>query len=317
MRQYILRRLLLLPPTLLLLGTILFFMVQSIPGDVASALLAGEENAVDPKTLEKFREDLGLTEPLIVQYGKWLAQTATGDLGYSYYFSKPVWEVIKPKIETTLTLAIFGVLIAIVLALPAGVFSALFRGSWFDQFVRTISAAGMAVPAFWLGIIILLILSRIFGWMAPVIHSSIFDNPIEAFQRYLFPSLILGFRSAAVISRMVRSMMLEVLSEDYVRTAWAKGLQPRSVIIGHALRNALLPVVTMLGMLFASLIDGAVVLETVFHLPGIGLLMVDSVIARDPGMVLGLVLSIGIFMMIWILLIDLSYKVLDPRVEYD
>ncbi|KAA1282389.1 MAG: ABC transporter permease [SAR202 cluster bacterium] len=317
MRQYILRRLLLLPPTLLLLGTILFFMVQSIPGDVASALLAGEENAVDPKTLEKFREDLGLTEPLIVQYGKWLAQTATGDLGYSYYFSKPVWEVIKPKIETTLTLAIFGVLIAIVLALPAGVFSALFRGSWFDQFVRTISAAGMAVPAFWLGIIILLILSRIFGWMAPVIHSSIFDNPIEAFQRYLFPSLILGFRSAAVISRMVRSMMLEVLSEDYVRTAWAKGLQPRSVIIGHALRNALLPVVTMLGMLFASLIDGAVVLETVFNLPGIGLLMVDSVIARDPGMVLGLVLSIGIFMMIWILLIDLSYKVLDPRVEYD
>ena len=317
MRQYILRRLLLLPPTLLLLGTILFFMVQSIPGDVASALLAGEENAVDPKTLEKFREDLGLTEPLIVQYGKWLAQTATGDLGYSYYFSKPVWEVIKPKIETTLTLAIFGVLIAIVLALPAGVFSALFRGSWFDQFVRTISAAGMAVPAFWLGIIILLILSRIFGWMAPVIHSSIFDNPIEAFQRYLFPSLILGFRSAAVISRMVRSMMLVVLSEDYVRTAWAKGLQPRSVIIGHALRNALLPVVTMLGMLFASLIDGAVVLETVFNLPGIGLLMVDSVIARDPGMVLGLVLSIGIFMMIWILLIDLSYKVLDPRVEYD
>jgi len=292
-------------------------MVQSIPGDVASALLAGEENAVDPKTLQKFREDLGLTEPLIVQYGKWLAQTATGDLGYSYYFSKPVWEVIKPKIETTLTLAIFGVLIAIVLALPAGVFSALFRGSWFDQFVRTISAAGMAVPAFWLGIIILLILSRIFGWMAPVIHSSIFDNPIEAFQRYLFPSLILGFRSAAVISRMVRSMMLEVLSEDYVRTAWAKGLQPRSVIIGHALRNALLPVVTMLGMLFASLIDGAVVLETVFNLPGIGLLMVDSVIARDPGMVLGLVLSIGIFMMIWILLIDLSYKVLDPRVEYD
>ena len=317
MRQYILRRLLLLPPTLLLLGTILFFMVQSIPGDVASALLAGEENAVDPKTLQKFREDLGLTEPLIVQYGKWLAQTATGDLGYSYYFSKPVWEVIKPKIETTLTLAIFGVLIAIVLALPAGVFSALFRGSWFDQFVRTISAAGRAVPAFWLGIIILLILSRIFGWMAPVIHSSIFDNPIEAFKTYLFPSLILGFRSAAVISRMVRSMMLEVLSEDYVRTAWAKGLQPRSVIIGDALRNALLPVVTMLGMLFASLIDGAVVLETVFNLPGIGLLMVDSVIARDPGMVLGLVLSIGIFMMIWILLIDLSYKVLDPRVEYD
>ncbi|HJO60290.1 MAG TPA: ABC transporter permease [SAR202 cluster bacterium] len=317
MRQYILRRLLLLPPTLILLGTILFFMVQSIPGDVASALLAGEENAVDPKTLEKFREDLGLNEPLIVQYGKWLVQTATGDLGYSYYFSKPVWEVIKPKIETTVTLAIFGVVIAIVLALPAGIFSALFRGSWFDQSVRTISAAGMAVPAFWLGIIILLVLSRIVGWMPPVIHSSIFDNPIDAFQRYLFPSLILGFRSAAVISRMVRSMMLEVLSEDYVRTAWAKGLQPRSVILGHALRNALLPVVTMLGMLFATLIDGAVVLETVFNLPGIGLLMVDSVIARDPGMVLGLVLSIGIFMMIWILLIDLSYKVLDPRVEYD
>ena len=317
MHRYILRRLLLLPPTLFFLGTILFFMVQAIPGDVASSLLAGEENAVDPKTMQKFREDLGLTAPMIVQYGRWLSQTATGDLGYSYYFSKPVWEAIKPKIETTVTLAIFGVLIAVFLALPAGVLSALYRGSLFDQVVRTASAAGMAIPAFWLGIIILLVLSRIVGWMPPVIHSSIFDNPVDAFQRYLFPSLILGFRSAAVISRMVRSMMLEVLSEDYVRTAWAKGLQPRSVIIGHALRNALLPVVTMLGMLLATLIDGAVVLETVFNLPGIGLLMVDSVIARDAGMVLGLVLSIGIFMMIWILLIDLSYKVLDPRVEYD
>ena len=317
MHQYILRRLLLLPPTLFFLGTILFFMVQAIPGDVASTLLAGEENAVDPKTMQKFREELGLTDPMIVQYGRWLAQTATGDLGYSYYFSKPVWDQIKPKIETTATLAIFGIILAVVLSLPAGVLSALYRGSLFDQIVRTISAAGMAVPAFWLGIIILLILSRIIGWMPPVIHSSIFDNPVDAFYRYLFPSLILGFRSAAVISRMVRSMMLEVLSEDYVRTAWAKGLQPRTVIVGHALRNALLPVVTMLGMLFATLIDGAVVLETVFNLPGIGLLMVDSVIARDASMVLGLVLSIGIFMMIWILLIDLSYKVLDPRVEYD
>jgi len=317
MHQYILRRLLLLPPTLFFLGTILFFMVQGIPGDVASTLLAGEENAVDPKTMQKFREELGLADPMIVQYGRWLAQTATGDLGYSYYFSKPVWDQIKPKIETTLTLAIFGIIIAVVLSLPVGVLSALYRGSLFDQIVRTISAAGMAVPAFWLGIIILLILSRIIGWMPPVIHSSIFDNPVDAFARYLFPSLILGFRSAAVISRMVRSMMLEVLSEDYVRTAWAKGLQPRTVIVGHALRNALLPVVTMLGMLFATLIDGAVVLETVFNLPGIGLLMVDSVIARDASMVLGLVLSIGIFMMIWILLIDLSYKVLDPRVEYD
>jgi len=292
-------------------------MVQGIPGDVASSLLAGEENAVDPITMQKFREDLGLTDPIIVQYGRWLAQTVTGDLGYSYYFSKPVWETIKPKIETTITLAVFGVVIAILLALPVGVLSALYRGSLFDQIVRTVSAAGMAIPAFWLGIIILLILSRIVGWMPPVIHSSIFDNPVDAFYRYLFPSLILGFRSAAVVSRMVRSMMLEVLSEDYVRTAWAKGLQPRSVIIGHALRNALLPVVTMLGMLFATLIDGAVVLETVFNLPGIGLLMVDSVIARDASMILGLVLSIGIFMMIWILLIDLSYKVLDPRVEYD
>ena len=317
MQQYILRRLLLLPPTLFFLGTILFFMVQGIPGDVASSLLAGEENAVDPITMQKFREDLGLTDPIIVQYGRWLAQTVTGDLGYSYYFSKPVWETIKPKIETTITLAVFGVVIAILLALPVGVLSALYRGSLFDQIVRTVSAAGMAIPAFWLGIIILLILSRIVGWMPPVIHSSIFDNPVDAFYRYLFPSLILGFRSAAVVSRMVRSMMLEVLSEDYVRTAWAKGLQPRSVIIGHALRNALLPVVTMLGMLFATLIDGAVVLETVFNLPGIGLLMVDSVIARDASMILGLVLSIGIFMMIWILLIDLSYKVLDPRVEYD
>ena len=317
MRGYIIRRLLLIIPTLFLLGTILFMMLQFIPGDVASTLLASEENAASPEAIAELREELGLSDPLYTQYVRWLAKMVQGDLGYSVYFNQSVWEAIKPKIDVTVTLAILGVLVAIVISIPAGIFSALFRGSAFDQAVRAVSAVGMAVPAFWLGIIILLVLARYAGWAPPAQHVDLWEDPVKSLQRFMFPALILGFRSAAVISRMIRSMMLEVLSEDYVRTAWSKGLLPRVVIVRHALRNALLPVVTMLGMLFASLIDGAVVLETVFNLPGIGLHLIESVRGRDAVMVLGMVLLIGVFMMIWILLIDLSYKVLDPRVTYE
>ena len=317
MRGYIIRRLLLIIPTLFLLGTILFMMLQFIPGDVASTLLASEENAASPEAIAELREELGLSDPLYAQYVRWLAKMVQGDLGYSVYFNQSVWEAIKPKIDVTVTLAILGVLVAIVISIPAGIFSALFRGSAFDQVVRAVSAVGMAVPAFWLGIIILLVLARYVGWAPPAQHVDLWEDPVKSLQRFMFPALILGFRSAAVISRMIRSMMLEVLSEDYVRTAWSKGLLPRVVIVRHALRNALLPVVTMLGMLFASLIDGAVVLETVFNLPGIGLHLIESVRGRDAVMVLGMVLLIGVFMMIWILLIDLSYKVLDPRVTYE
>ena len=317
MQGYIIRRLLLIIPTLFLLGTILFMMLQFIPGDVASTLLASEENAASPEAIAKLRQELGLSDPLYAQYMRWLAKMAQGDLGYSPYFNQSVWDAIKPKIDVTVTLAILGVLVAIAISIPAGIFSALFRGSAFDQAVRAVSAIGMSVPAFWLGIIILLVLARYVGWAPPAQHVDFWVDPFKALQRYMFPALILGFRSAAVISRMIRSMMLEVLSEDYVRTAWSKGLLPRVVIMRHALRNALLPVVTMLGMLFASLIDGAVVLETVFNLPGVGLHLVESVRGRDATMVLGMVLLIGVFMMLWILLIDLSYKVLDPRVTYE
>ncbi len=317
MTGYIVRRMFLIVPTLLLLGTLLFFMLQFIPGDVASTLLASEENAATPEAIEKLRSQLGLADPLHEQYFRWLGKMVRGDLGYSAYFNQSVWDAIKPKIDVTVTLALLGVFVAIVISIPVGVLSALFRGSAFDQAVRAVSAIGMAVPAFWLGIMILLVLSRGVGWAPPAQHADILDDPIKALQRFMFPALILGFRSAAVISRMIRSMMLEVLNEDYVRTAWSKGLLPRVVIVKHALRNALLPVVTMLGMLFASLLDGAVVLETVFNLPGIGLHLIESVRGRDASMVLGMVLMIGVFMMIWILLIDLSYKVLDPRVTYE
>ena len=317
MHGYIIRRLLLIIPTLFLLGTVLFLMLQFIPGDVASTLLASEENAASPEAIAELREELGLSDPLYVQYVRWIAKMARGDLGYSVYFNQSVWQAIKPKIDVTVTLAILGVIVAIAISIPAGIFSALFRGSAFDQAVRAVSAVGMAVPAFWLGIIILLVLARYVGWAPPAQHVDIWEDPVKSLQRFMFPALILGFRSAAVISRMIRSMMLEVLNEDYVRTAWSKGLLPRVVIVRHALRNALLPVVTMLGMLFASLIDGAVVLETVFNLPGIGLHLIESVRGRDAVMVLGMVLLIGVFMMIWILLIDLSYKVLDPRVTYE
>ena len=288
-----------------------------MPGDVTVALAGGEYGSISPQEAERLRDELGLNKPLIVQFGIWLGGLPRGDLGVSLVKRQPVTEILLDKAEVTLSLAILAVIISAAWAVPLGVVAAIWRGSWFDQGTRVVTAGFMAVPNFWLGIIVVLVLARTFDWSPPVQHARIFDDPWTSFQRIIFPAVVIGFRSGAVISRMTRSTMLDVISADYVRTAHAKGLSPFTVVVHHALKNASLPIITLGTLLFAALLDGAVVIEQVFALPGMGRQIIESVGARDFIMVQGMVFALGSLIMIWILLTDLFYAVLDPRIRYE
>ena len=317
MQRYIIRRALLLIPTVLLLGTLLFLMLRVMPGDVALALTAGEFGSFDPEEVERLRVELGLNDPLIVQYGRWFADIVRGDLGYSISEKRPVAEALFSKAEVTLSLAVLSILIAVLWALPLGIVAAVWRGSWADQLIRLITAGGLAIPGFWLGIVVLLLLVRIFHWSPPVQHVSFFEDPGTAFQRLIFPALVIGYRFAAVVARLTRSTMLEVINQDYVRTAKSKGLDSFVVVLRHALPNAYLPILTVSALLFGVLVEGAVVIEQIYALPGIGRQIIDSVNARDFIMVQGMVVALGVALMLWVLVIDILYAVLDPRVRYE
>ncbi len=317
MWQYTIRRLLLIIPTLFLLGTILFFMLRVLPGDIALLITSGEESVATTEEIEALREAWGLNDPLYVQYWRWLRDALRGDLGYSRYADRPVVDALASKIEVTATLAFLSVVVALLWALPLGIISALWRGSWVDQTIRVITAAGIAMPNFWVAILLLLFLVKFFNWIPPIQHVSIFDDPLTALQRLFFPALVIGFRSASTISRMTRSTMLEVIGDDYIRTARAKGLGPFVVTMRHALTNAIIPVLTMAGLLVAALMDGAVIIERIFTLPGLGQQIVDATSARDFVMVQGIVLILALFMMMWILVIDLVYAWIDPRIRYE
>jgi len=317
MRQYVIRRLLLLIPTLFFLGTILFFMLRAMPGDAVLALTSSLETVGRPEEIERLREEMGFNEPLIIQYGKWMWGVVRGDLGYAPFFERSVTSALADKVEVTATLAIMAVIISLAWALPLGILSAVFRGSPLDHSIRIITAAGIALPNFWVGIMVLLLLVAVFNWMPSVMHVSLFDDPWAAMRRLIFPAMVIGFRSASVISRMTRSMMLEVLGEDYIRTARAKGLRPFVAMVRHALPNAVIPVITLAGLLFAHLIAGAVVIEQVFVIPGLGKQLVEAARARDFIMVQGVILVMGAAAMIWILVTDLIYGWVDPRIRYD
>ena len=317
MWKYTVRRLLLMIPTLFLLATILFFLLRVLPGDEALFITSGEESVATVEDIEKLREAWGLNDPLYVQYWRWLKDALRGDLGYSRYADRPMVDALASKIEVTATLAFLSVVVALTWSLPLGIMSAIWRGSWLDQTTRVITAAGIAMPNFWVAILMLLFLVKFFNWIPPVQHVSIFDDPVTALKRLIFPSLVIGFRSASTISRMTRSTMLEVIGDDYIRTAYAKGLGPWVVTLRHALANAIIPVLTMAGLLVAALMDGAVIVERIFTLPGLGQQIVNATSARDFVMVQGIVLILAVFMMLWILLIDLVYAWIDPRIRYE
>jgi peptide/nickel transport system permease protein len=314
MRQYVIRRLLLFFPTLILVSLIIFGLIRVVPGDAALAML-GESDFSD-EDLQLAREYLGLDSPLHLQYINWIKGIVTADLGLSFQDQTPIGPEIVRRIPLTLELAVLTMFFSLVLAVPIGVISALKQDSWVDYAIRSFSVLGLTMPTFWVGTIVIMILSIFFDWIPALIFRNFWEDPRVNFTQLIFPALVLGFFANAVTARMTRAQMLEIMRFDYIRTARAKGLHEQRVIIGHALRNALLPVTTIAGLQFGALLSGTVITETIFGLPGLGRLFVSSVFERDyPVLQTITLLFAGLFLALN-LLIDLLYGWLDPRIRY-
>jgi len=316
MLRYIAHRILLMIPTLLGVAVLVFFLLRVMPGDVVQLMLMGEGGNVPQHIIEAERVRLGLDQPLYVQFFKWLGGVLQGDFGYSMWTGNPVAYEIGIRLELSLQVAVMATIFAVVLALPLGTLSAIFKDTWIDHVIRVISIAGLAIPSFWLGMMIILLLLTYFSWHPPLTFTSFFDNPAANLSQLIWPALAVGYRYSAVATRMMRSAILEVMQEDYIRTARAKGVYEWLVVVRHALRNAMLPVVTVIGLEFAFLIGGLVVTEQVFNLNGIGRLFVHAIGRGDYTMVQALVLLVAATFVIVNFMVDLLYAVLDPRIRY-
>lgn len=316
MARYVARRLLLMVPTLFVVAVLIFVLVRVVPGDIVELRLVVGGSFVTQSVIDAERARLGLDKPIWQQFLEWMAGLVRLDLGTSMWTGGSIMREIALRFQLSLELAIMSTLIAVAIALPLGIIAAVRRGTWLDQTVQIISVAGLATPSFWLGILMLLLLLTYARWLPPFTFTPLWENPGANLLQLIWPALAVGYRYSAVTTRMTRSAMLEVLREDYVRTAWAKGLAQRVIILRHALRNALLPVVTVIGLEFAFLIGGLVVTEQVFNLNGIGKLFVEAIAQRDYTMIQGLMLLVATAYIVVNFLIDLLYAVLDPRVGY-
>ena len=317
MRTYIAKRLLLMVPTLLGVASLVFVIMRVIPGDVALLILGGDEGGqIDAAQLAAVRSKLGLDQPLIVQFGTWLWGVLRLDFGASLWTGEPVLRELTARLPLSLELALLATLVSVVIAIPLGMVAAVRQDTWVDYVVRIVSIGGLAIPAFWIGILCILGLVLMFGWGPPLEFTPPWVDPWLNLQMMVWPVVTVGYRYAAVTTRMTRSTVLEVLREDYIRTAWAKGLGERVVVIRHALKNAMLPVITLIGTEFAFLIGGLVVTETVFTLNGIGRFVVDAVAHRDYPVVQALVFLIASAFVVVNLLVDLTYAWFDPRIRY-
>ena len=317
MRIYLAKRLLLIVPTLLGAAALVFLIMRVIPGDVTLLIFGGDQaSQVDPKQLAAMRHRLGLDQPLWVQFGSWLWGVLRFDFGTSLWTGRPVIEELLVRLPLSLELAILATIVSVLLAIPFGMLAAVRQDSWVDYVIRVVSIGGLAIPSFWVGILIILLLVIFFGWGPPLEFTPPWINPWANFQQMVWPVLTVGYRYAAVTTRMTRSTVLEVMREDYIRTAWAKGLRERAVVFRHAMKNAMLPVITLIGTEFAFLIGGLVVTETVFTLNGVGRFVVDAVAHRDYPVVQALVFLIALSFVVVNLLIDLTYAWFDPRIRY-
>jgi peptide/nickel transport system permease protein len=312
---YIVQRLVIALLTLLGMSVVIFVLLRLAPGDIVDILFS-TAGYVSPSEKQAIMKELGMDRPYVVQYLDWLRQIVTGDLGKSYRYDLPAWEVIRPLVPVTLELAAFSMVFAVLIGVPAGVVSAVRQDTTLDYALRVFSLAGLSMPAFWLGMVIILGLVSWFAWIPPLTYVSPTKNLKLHLIQFLLPALAVGYRSSALIMRITRSSLLEVMREDYIRTAWAKGQTGRIVIWRHALKNALLPVVTVIGIEFAFLIGGLVVTETVFNLPGVARFLVQAILWRDYPVVQNLVMFTAIVVILSNLIVDMLYGVLDPRVRY-
>jgi peptide/nickel transport system permease protein len=320
MRAYVIRRLLLVIPTLLILSMLVFLLVRFIPGDVIDMMQdqmvtpGGGSFVIDREEMER---RLGLDVPVPVQYGRWVGDILLrGSLGKSLYTREAVEQQILARLPVTVELGVMAIVIGLVIALPVGIYSAIRQDTAADYVGRTAAIIGMAMPNFWLGTLVMIFPAIWWGWAPPMRLIPFTEDPLGHLGMFLIPSVILGTASAAGTMRMTRTMMLEVLRQDYIRTAWAKGLKERVVIMRHALKNALIPVVTLIGMQLPLLVGGAVIMENIFNLPGIGRLMVNALINREYPVVSGINLVFATMVVGVNLMIDLIYPYLDPRVRY-
>ncbi|HTO10179.1 MAG TPA: ABC transporter permease [Candidatus Binatia bacterium] len=317
MRTYVAKRLLLIVPTLLGVAALVFFIMRVIPGDVTLLILGGDQaGRIDPAQIAAMKHQLGLDQPLLTQFGTWLWGVLRFDFGRSLWTGEPVTQELLIRLPLSLELALLASMVSVILAIPLGMLAAVRQDTWVDYVVRVVSIGGLAIPSFWIGILCILLLVIYFGWGPPLEFTPPWVDPWANFQQMVWPVVTVGYRYAAVTTRMTRSTVLEVLREDYIRTAWAKGLRERVVVVRHALKNAMLPVITLVGTEFAFLIGGLVVTETVFTLNGVGRFVVDAVAHRDYPVVQALVFLIAFAFVVVNLLVDLTYAWFDPRIRY-
>ncbi|MBM3557518.1 MAG: ABC transporter permease [Alphaproteobacteria bacterium] len=315
MLRYVVQRLLLMVPTLIGVAVLCFFLLRVVPGDVVEVKLRADGGSVTQDVVEAERKRLGLDRPLVVQFGEWFGGLVRFDLGVSMWTGRPVVQEIGGRLVLSLQVAVMATLVAVLIAIPLGTIAALMNGTWIDYVVRVLTIGGLAVPSFWLGMMIMVGLLSWFNWLPPITYTPLWEDPRANLAQLVWPALAVGYRYAAVVARMLRSSLLEVLGEDYVRTARAKGVWERAVVGKHALRNALLPAITVIGLEFAFLIGGLVVTEQVFNLNGIGKLFVQSVSRSDFVLIQGLVMMIAVVYVFVNLVIDLLYAALDPRIR--
>jgi peptide/nickel transport system permease protein len=313
--KYVIRRLLLSVPVLLLSSLIVFGLMRVMPGDALTALM-GESGNVSAKDLQKLRVELGLDRPYVEQYGIWLWQMVSFNPGYSIFTNEPIVVALKKAIPVTLELAALAIVLGLIIAIPVGVLSATRQDTPSDYVGRVVAVSGLSIPDFWLGTLVITFAAIWFHWIPPIGYVSLWESPWRNLQQFLLPAAILGFRLSAATMRMTRSTVLEVLREDYVRTAWAKGLAGRIVVYKHALKNALIPVITIVGGQLGVLLAGTVVVETIFALPGMGRLTVEAILYRDYPIVQTNVMLVAATLVTLNLVVDLAYAWLDPRIRY-
>jgi peptide/nickel transport system permease protein len=314
MAAYLLKRLVILLLTLILVSIVIFLVLMVIPGDPAQIILGVHAT---PETLEKLRHQLGLDRPVAIRYLSYMKNLAMGDMGQSIHYDISIRSLIFSRLQVTLPLTLLSMIFAIFLAIPIGTYSSLHRNRIGDYGIMIFSQIGLAVPSFWAGILLILLFAVTLHWLPAGGFQPWLVNPVRALQSLILPAFSLGLVRAAVLTRMTRSSMLEVLGEDYIRTARSKGVPQRIVVYKHAFRNAIIPVVTIIGLQVSDLLAGAIIIENVFHLPGVGRLVFEAIGQRDLLVIQGVVLLVTMTIIFINFLIDIAYRYLDPRIRYE
>jgi peptide/nickel transport system permease protein len=314
MRRYIVGRLLLMIPTLVGVAILTFVIMRAVPGDIVALRYAG--SSVPQDIIDQERHILGLDKPMWEQFVDWMVSISHFDLGQSLWTGHSVIDEVQVRVPLSIELAVLATFFAVALAIPLGVVAAVKQDSWIDYAIRIFSIGGLAMPSFWIGIMMVLVTLTLWGWAPPVVFTPFFEDPVANLAGLILPAIAVGYRYSAVSMRMTRSTVLEVLREDYVRTAWAKGLPESLVIFRHVLKNAMIPVVTVMGLQLSALLGGTVIMESIFVIPGMGKFLLDAITWRDYPVIQGINLFLATGVIVLNLVIDVVYGFLDPRIRF-